>query len=412
MSKTYTLLAAAPAVFALAVVACSTDVGQSEGAANVSQAAASCSAVYGQCGGQGWTGATCCVASTCTFSNQFYSQCLPGSGGSSSGGSSGSGSNCPNGANDGQQRAAASAAFSIMRSAASACANSESGAFGGPCFGTDILASQRYTFSGNTVVFDPSDAEYGYVPQAAKVALAVAQLDSSVASFFVSGLQWARANTNGNWVPVMMPIQALAHFTYPGNKTPIQIVDGAAGGNRRSEVVTATAWCNTADIHFADTSTYEQNFAPFNVIDVQHANDTNAALNFKGSNTYPTTPFNGPGNANNPYLVIALNGQQMNWNTPAANWPTTSCNASPPCTGSIDIDPIPYTQPGDYYDINGNEIGPQGNPFALIITNQFADPSHAGQWATRIVGGVQQWGTFSNPVNVLGSTVYQYVKQM
>jgi len=32
---------------------------------------------YGQCGGSGWTGATICVAgTTCTYSNEYYSQCL------------------------------------------------------------------------------------------------------------------------------------------------------------------------------------------------------------------------------------------------------------------------------------------------------------------------------------------------
>lgn len=32
---------------------------------------------FGQCGGQGWTGPTTCVAPyTCTFSNAYYSQCL------------------------------------------------------------------------------------------------------------------------------------------------------------------------------------------------------------------------------------------------------------------------------------------------------------------------------------------------
>lgn len=32
---------------------------------------------YGQCGGQGWTGGTVCVAgSTCTYNNAWYSQCL------------------------------------------------------------------------------------------------------------------------------------------------------------------------------------------------------------------------------------------------------------------------------------------------------------------------------------------------
>ncbi|KAI8810486.1 putative xylosidase/glycosyl hydrolase [Cladochytrium replicatum] len=36
-----------------------------------------CAAKYGQCGGQNWTGPKCCVAgSTCTFSNDYYSQCL------------------------------------------------------------------------------------------------------------------------------------------------------------------------------------------------------------------------------------------------------------------------------------------------------------------------------------------------
>ncbi|CAE6387300.1 unnamed protein product [Rhizoctonia solani] len=34
---------------------------------------------YAQCGGQGWTGATTCVSGyVCTYSNQYYSQCLPG----------------------------------------------------------------------------------------------------------------------------------------------------------------------------------------------------------------------------------------------------------------------------------------------------------------------------------------------
>merc|ERR1711920_281202 len=36
-----------------------------------------CSAVYGQCGGKNWTGATCCQNSKCKKSNDYYSQCLP-----------------------------------------------------------------------------------------------------------------------------------------------------------------------------------------------------------------------------------------------------------------------------------------------------------------------------------------------
>jgi len=43
-------------------------------------AAAAQSPAYGQCGGQGWNGATTCVAGyTCIVSNPYYSQCLPGS---------------------------------------------------------------------------------------------------------------------------------------------------------------------------------------------------------------------------------------------------------------------------------------------------------------------------------------------
>ncbi|KAK0211167.1 cellobiohydrolase II [Desarmillaria ectypa] len=38
------------------------------------------SSVYGQCGGIGWNGAKTCVSgSTCTYVNDYYSQCLPGS---------------------------------------------------------------------------------------------------------------------------------------------------------------------------------------------------------------------------------------------------------------------------------------------------------------------------------------------
>ncbi|KAI0063814.1 hypothetical protein BV25DRAFT_1801462 [Artomyces pyxidatus] len=41
-------------------------------------------AVWAQCGGQGWTGGTTCVAgAVCTYSNPYYSQCLPGTASSS-----------------------------------------------------------------------------------------------------------------------------------------------------------------------------------------------------------------------------------------------------------------------------------------------------------------------------------------
>ncbi|KAI3391488.1 hypothetical protein diail_7215 [Diaporthe ilicicola] len=44
-----------------------------------------CGAMYAQCGGTGWTGATCCASgSTCNSVNAYYSQCLPGSAASTS----------------------------------------------------------------------------------------------------------------------------------------------------------------------------------------------------------------------------------------------------------------------------------------------------------------------------------------
>jgi endo-1,4-beta-xylanase len=36
----------------------------------------SCSALYGQCGGIGWTGHTCCSTGSCQYGNAYYSQCL------------------------------------------------------------------------------------------------------------------------------------------------------------------------------------------------------------------------------------------------------------------------------------------------------------------------------------------------
>ncbi|KAH6687158.1 pectin lyase fold/virulence factor [Plectosphaerella plurivora] len=39
----------------------------------------SCSPAWGQCGGSGWTGASCCVSgSSCVAQNQWYSQCIEG----------------------------------------------------------------------------------------------------------------------------------------------------------------------------------------------------------------------------------------------------------------------------------------------------------------------------------------------
>ena len=37
----------------------------------------------------------------------------------------------------------------------------------------------------------------------------------------------------------------------------------------------------------------------------------------------------------------------------------------------------------------------------------YSVPEHAAQWATRTVSSKQEWGTFTTPLTVLGSTVYK-----
>ncbi len=398
------ILLALPAVFALSAVACSAEVGsQSQESTGSASEAVSCAALWGQCGGQYYFGPTCCAAgSTCTYSNPQYSQCLPGSGGNNS--------SCPSaGGNDDQMRAAATAEYSILRAASASCG----GQALQPCWSTSFMSSQHYRVAsgGATIEFDPGTQLYGQgsVSGTMKAALAIAQLDSTVASFLVQALQWDQANTNGQLFVALPPTGALGQYTYPGTNNQISIMDPYAGGSGRHEVVTGSDWCGTTRVHFIDTSSYENNFAPAEIQNWVNWFGGNQASKYHGWGAFPASPFNGA-NSQNPYLVVAVNGQTLNWNS--SSWPTMSCSSNTSCNGTLDIDPIPYTQPGDQYDANGNEIGPQANPFQLIITNLYADPAHANQWATRTLNGVQQWGTFSNPVNVLGTTVYQYVKQM
>lgn len=53
-----------------------TNPGQTGGGSTGGGSGGSCAALWGQCGGQGWTGPTCCSQGTCKASNQWYSQCL------------------------------------------------------------------------------------------------------------------------------------------------------------------------------------------------------------------------------------------------------------------------------------------------------------------------------------------------
>ncbi|EAQ85617.1 hypothetical protein CHGG_06870 [Chaetomium globosum CBS 148.51] len=51
--------------------------GGNTGGGNTGGGGSNCSAKWGQCGGQGWQGPSCCQSgSTCQASNQWYSQCI------------------------------------------------------------------------------------------------------------------------------------------------------------------------------------------------------------------------------------------------------------------------------------------------------------------------------------------------
>ena len=327
--------------------------------------------------------------------------------GSSSGSSSGTAA-CPSvSSQDNQMRAAASVAYSIMRLAAQS----------GGSFATSILAAQRYRIqsTGSGIEFDPTDPVYSQVTTAMKAALAIAQLDSSVAQFLSDGLNYAYQTSNGSTYPLIRAIPALANFHYPTSLTT-SVPDTTATSDVAT--VTGTPWCGAFDVHIAQTLTNTWQFSPLFASAITDWRGVPPAA-FKGAGTLPTVPFNGPNSAGNPYLVVSVNGTTANWGSynfvPASCFEAANYNAATGtfiCTGSIDIDPIPYTQPGAYYDTSNTLVGAQANPFALVITNLYADASHAGQWATRTISGVQQWGTFSTPVSVLGTTIYLYVKQM
>jgi hypothetical protein len=379
--------------------------GSSGGSSSSSSGGQGSSSSSSSSGGQGSSGGSS-SSSGGQGSSGGSSSSSGGQGSSSSGGSSSV--TCPSpSSQDDQMRAAATAAFNIMKGAAQS----------GASFSTAVLASQRYRIqsTGTGIEFDPTDPVYSQVTNQMKSALAVAQLDPTVAKFLSDGLTYAYQTSNGSTYPLIRAIPALANFQYPKSLT-VSVPDTTA--NSDVATVTGTPWCSTFDVHIAQTLTNTWQFSPLfasNVTDWRG----NPPAAFKGSGTRPTVPFNGATSAGNPYLIVSVDGATTNWGN--YNFVPSSCfdaahydqaSGTFICKGSIDIDPIPYTQPGAYYDPSGNPIGPQTNPYALTITNLYADPSHAGQWATRTVSGVQQWGTFSTPVNVLGTTVYLYVKKM
>jgi hypothetical protein len=296
-----------------------------------------------------------------------------------------------------------------------------------PIYDQTIWSAQTFRVaSGNaTIEFDPNAPGYAFVPNSLKVDLASAQLDKSLASYLTSGLINCFAATDGSMVYAFRA-DFLKGFSYPTkNASSVTNPDGSVDNftvtgaplSKGQDVVTVTASSGPtkADPDFGIMRylsaanvfpTYWTAVYPkFTAYDVNVGSNPGS---WHGRYTAACSPFNGPGGTSNPYFVLSqtINGVSQNMAAWFQGVGSQSCNNG--CTATFSVDPIPYALPAAYYDSTGTLVGPQANPFALSIVSLYADPAHAGQWATRTVLGVQHWGTFSVPVSVLGTTIYLY----
>jgi hypothetical protein len=381
-----------------------------------------------------------CASEVGSESSDTAAEAIHGSSSSSSSSGSGSGSGsggtaCPipyvdassvwkDGVYD---QKAADVAFSLMRLAALEAQSS-----GNLLAARSILAPQRYIYLPGTtckawgcsspgIQFDPSDPLYPHVTNAMKAVLAIAQTDANVGTYLANGLWRGYAYTDGQLYPSIFAIPALAQFTLNQKPTTVALADPTSADNSHKATISGAAWCGTYAVTISESVDETSAYAPLafkNVSDWRRVPSgffgvTGGSVNgetIKNAHE-PTSPFNGV-DGQNPYLLVSINGTPQHW--AYETFPAINCwnNPGDKCTSTMEIDPIPYAQPGAYYDANGNVVGPQTDPFALAVTSLYADSSHAGQWATRTVNGVQQWGTFSSPLNVLGTTVYMYAKSM
>jgi hypothetical protein len=316
---------------------------------------------------------------------------------------------CPaSSAADDQLRAAATIAFNVMRDAAKAGGSMPT--YGALPSNVAALAPQRYRIqsSGTGIEFDPTDELYSQVSNAMKADLAFGQQDASVAKFLSDGLKYGYSHTDGKTFPSIRAIGVLANYKYPG-PTTVTIQDYTSTNNSHVVTATGSAWCGTQLTTLNESVQNSWQFSPLYAEAITQWRGTVPAA-YTGTGTKPWTPFNGSVSTGNPYLVVAVNGAATNWAT--YNFTPLYCYDYPnfTCTGQIQIDPVPYAEPGQYYNSVGL-VGTQDNPFTLSSTVLFAVSDHVSQWATRTVNGVQEWGTFTTPITLFGVTQYRYVKQ-
>ena len=311
-------------------------------------------------------------------------------------------------ATDTLDKVAATLALQLMSGAA------EMGGATAPAWSNTVLASQRYRIqaSGTGIEFEPADPLYPYVTNKMKAALAFAQLDPTMAKYLSDALQIAFNTTTGDRFASIRAVSALAGYRNPGPQTA-HIPDPSSANDSHWATVTTHAWCGVAAVTIDETVQQSWQFAPIYKDSIFFWNNawlSHAPPAFHGSLFNPSSPFNGP-SGSNPYLVISMNGQKATW-AQFDKYTYVNCWQQPneTCEGQLEIDPIPYAEPGAYYDTTQQLVGTQTNPFS-IVGSLYATADHQGQWATRVVNGVQEWGTFSTPVTLFGVTMYKYLKQ-
>jgi hypothetical protein len=73
---------------------------------------------------------------------------------------------------------------------------------------------------------------------------------------------------------------------------------------------------------------------------------------------------------------------------------------------TITPDAVLYNTPGPQSNDAG-VLGTQTNPFALIVSQKYADATHRGAWA---VDSESHYGTFVQPVTLSGILQYKWIQ--
>lgn len=269
-----------------------------------------------------------------------------------------------------------------------------------------FLDSHGYSVSsdGSQMVFETVGGASYLANNPARAALAVAQMDPQVASYLVTGLLSCLADVSAQRT-YAFNAAVLRNWTYTttAQNTTLGTTSGTNNINRVGSNVGGAE--QIAVTETVNPSSEDKNFGLLVTVDYNTLDSYTTGeqyTKYHGANALPCSPFNGPGGTLNPYLIMSLNGGTVG---ARQMLPTIDCPAANNCKSVAIIDPVAYTVPGNFYDANGNLMGPQINPFALDPTAVYADPSHYMQFSTNPNG---QYGTFSKAMVVFGQSIDKF----